>query len=520
MAEYIYPQRDLDEPRRLVDLLGGFWAGTYAGTIQARRFASARARLEEQSEQHLAEATAALSRFSVPTLHTDLWYRLTIKESEMNGEDVSLNQYGAGASYGPQPSDGTTYQYGVSHGLGLFVFPLPSDLHEVPAVFNRMSAPSLSWLDGLDYTVDAAGSAIHFRLNPFDDSRVAKRDVYTDGVVTDREAVLWLFRGKRDYRHIWAHYGHVLRLSLDSSDNYRDLVNSIWDGVVEGGHFMSVAETFAAIADCPVVASAEEVVEDIATDSQYLLVITDKQVYRYEPEATAVVSVGDTVRLGDQLVDTVKIYEFNQGVVPDDLLAVTLGQGFLTAGFYDGLSFENKEVPLVVDTTGDYTKVSFEIGGWEADVTKFWDDFHSRGIDAGQTLGGLLDTRTTKVGEPGASNLPATINPLEFLVQNVLRNNVFAVKVRPVRFGPNSLPLHTISHLRRVVPPHTGFLVLVQLDADEDTIIMEGEGAEDLPGYTEELTPYQAGDTFTDSISPDSYVAEEVIMRHVDGVCL
>lgn len=517
---YTYPSRDLDRPATLLGLLGSFWSETYDGVSVVASYATARGVLEQQVDQDVQEAVDSISRFKVPVYHTDLWYQLVIKESEMNRVTTSLTQYGAdGYIYGPNTLSYTA-QYGLPNTQGLFTFPLPGDLVRVPALFNRVRDPSFSMQSGFDYTVEPGSASIAFRVNPFENELVSKRNIYEGDVVVDREAALWAFHAQFDWRHIYVHHGHVLRMDLPSSPQSRDLMNAVWDGMIEGGHYTATAEVMAAVTDTPIVRNEVEVVEDIVKDALRLLIITDLEVYQYPLNATAIVAVGDTVYLSDQLVNTVEIIEFNQGVVPADLYAVTLGKDFLMDGYIDGITFRNLDVDTEVDVSGVFTDLRFEVGGFPGDVEKFWTDFQARGIAAGSTLAQLLDQRTNKSGEPSAAALPATINPLSFLAENVLRNNIFVIKVRPTRFGENALSLRQTRFLRRIIPPHTAYILIAQLDADDDDIIMDGPGTELRAGYTEEMIPYLASEVISESIDPADYVSEEVLIRYIDGVCI
>ena len=518
---YTYPSRDLDRAAKLVTYLGSHWAGTFEGKQEMQNLAYVRSQLETQTEQQRDEAIATVSRFELPVLHTDLWAQLVLKETEMNGEEVALHRYGAGAVYGNQPTTGEQYQYGIPHGIGLYSFVLPTDLRVAPIISNRLTAPSVTLFAGLDYYVDTIRGALHFRENPFENDLIAKRSVFEGDTLVDREVSLWVFRGQFDLDYIFQHFGYVLGIELPSTQSYKNLLNAIWDGMVEGGDYDSVNGAVAAIADAPVVLETEETVAAVFKDSAHLVVATDQHVYRYNIAAEAAVSVGDTVRAGDQLSNAYVIHEFHQGLAPAALHALTLDEGFLIEGYYGGLTFRNASTPLVVDTTGVFTKVSWDLGGWPGDVIQFFDDLHERGVAAGETLAHLLDERTNKVGEPGASNLPATINPLEFLAENVLRNNAFVVQWRPSSFGPNSLGMDRSRELRSIIPPHTGMLYTVELAMDEDVVTMEGAGDETGPGYEEDLVSYQAGEPMDETIDPDTYVLEdEPIARHIDGLCL
>lgn len=509
---YRYPSRDSDRADVLLGLLGSYWCCTYEGAHQVGSFTYARGREEEQTYLNLLEAIASVSRFEVPLFHTDLWYLLTLKESEM--QHTAIPAYGSERTY----NDGLNF--GAAQPTSDYAFPIPADLVGANLLFNRITDPSVSFGSGLDFIVDPDRSRIHFRANPFANSLIPSRHVYQDDQVINREAALWTFRGQFDWRHTYNHFGFVLGLRLKSSKQYRDLVNAVFDSLVEGANYAAMAAAMSAITDVPIVLEAEETVQVVVTDSRHLLIVTDQHVYELNPDCTPLVAVGDTVRAGDQLVDAVAIYEFNRGQTPADLRALTIGDGYLLQGYHDGLTFQNKKVPLVVDTTGVFTKVSFEIGGWAADITKFWDDFHERGVAAGQTLAQLLDQRANKDGEPTAAALPATINPLSFLIENVLRNNAFVVKVKPHLFGEHSLGLVYTRQLRRLVPPHVGYLLVMELAANADVITMSGPGSAETPGYEEDVIAYQAGEPISETIDPATYISEEVTGRYIDGVCL
>lgn len=522
MADYVYPRSDLDRPQRILELLGTHWSSTYGGSKVVEDLVRARAEEAAQTHLDLLEAVAAVSRLTVRVFHTDNWYLLTLLESEVNGAEISIRAYGDDAVYGGHLGGGTELRYGTPHGIGLYSFPLPAELKDVKLVFNRITAPSVTLTSGLDFIVDPVRGAIHFRGNPFTNDWIAKRDVYAGDEVVNREVGLWVFRGQFDWQAVYAHFGYLLKLKMQSSEGYRELLNAILDGIVRGSNYLAIAAAFSVLADAPIVVDPEETVEAIWTEpGRRLLIATDKRIYRYGELAEPNVVVGDTVRAGDQLTDAYTIYEFNRGQLSADLRAVTLDRRVLTTGYYDGVTFVNEEVPVVVDTSGVFTKVSFELGGWPGDVVKFWTDFHVRGVQAGETLAHLLDTRTNKVGEPVATNLPAIINPLKFLVENVLRDNAYVVKLKPRRFGEDALGVAWVRELRRIIPPHTICIVIVELDAPGDVVTMDGAGDENGAGYEESHASYYGAEGPSDVLDPDTLIAEEEpILRHVAGVCL
>lgn len=521
MADYTYSPRDIDKPDTLIGYLGSHWDSAFANTFQIRSLMRARGRLEYQKVLRLLEAERSVSRLNADTLHTDHWFLLTLIESDRNNAAVSTLLYGEGAVYGNDPETGFEYQYGVPVGLRS-AFPAPSKLREAPYIMNRMSRPSAVLTNGLDYFLDLDHGAIVFRDNPFDNDLFPKDTVYKDGEAVDREIRMWVFRAQFDEDLIYKHFGYVVGVDLETSETYQDYVNAIWDSAVEGTGGKQIEEAFAALTDTPI-AQGTEVVEHVVEDDRHLLVLTDKTAYKFPKSASAVVSVGDTVQAGDQLVDTVQIFEFHDGEVPDvsDLSAISLDRNFLLDNFSGGITFNNTTATLEVDTSGIFTRIEFDIGGFPGDTEEFWDLFHSRGIADPPTLAQLLDQRSNKVGEPVASNLPATINPLEFLIQNVLRNNAFVVKIKASQQGENALPLASARQLRKIVPPHTAMIVVMELDITEDEIIMDGSGSETVPGFEEDPELGPALEPFTEEvIDPDTFVSEQPSLKYSTGVCL
>lgn len=483
-----FPTRDIDRPDTLVGFLGTHWSEAFDARDQIRSLMLARSLEEQQKVRELRQVVDAVSRFTQPLHRTEQWRLLVLKENERNHQSVAVLRYGDSkqqAVYGTHPVTGRLYRYGMPHETES-VFPLPYILEQAPFIFDRIVKPSRTLTYGLDYYLSPADQAIVFRKNPFDSPQFEIRELFEDGVLADRECWLWLFRPQRDRDRVYRQFGYVTDLKLPSSLQYRDYVNAVWDGVVAGASSRPLAAALAALTDTPV-ATGHETVQHVVGDSRGLLITTDKAAYRYPSDATALVTAGDVVEAGDQLVDTVRVFEFHNGDVPavGDLQALELGRGFLPAGFVDGISFFNQDVPLQVDTSGEFTRVEFEVGGFDEDVTRFWTLFHERGEASPPTLAQLLDRRENPSGEPTAGALPATVNPLEFLIRNVLRNNAFVVKIKHRQQGSNRLPFSAARKLRLLVPPHTAMLLVFELVFDPDTVNMDGPGDDQTTGYEE-----------------------------------
>lgn len=463
---YAYPQQDLERPAELAALLGSFWSGTYAGSGAVEHFAASRAQLEWQTDQDRQEAEAALDRAQLPVWHCDLWYQLVLRESQLNPPEFSIPDYGDPYVYGPQPPTDIVLRYGEPAETGLFAWVAPADLRGAPLICNRTDAPTLSWLDGLDYVL--ADGYLQFRENPFARSDVAVRTLYdATGAVQDRELALWLFRAQRDRNYVWNHLGYLFSPPAPATPGYKALFNRLGDGAVLGNQLTNVAEFLATLADAPL-ATGPETVQYVLRDASHLLVLTDQRAYRAARAAAPLVAAGERLAAGTNLTDALQITTLDQ--LPDWLPAYTLEEPFLGSQYPGGLTFWNQDLPLTTTETPAGLAAEFSLGGQADVVARFWAEVHRRGVAAGQTLAQLWDARPAalRTTPPPAGALPATVNPLRFLAENVFRGNAVIAAFKPRAFGAQALPWETLRYLRRLTSPYETVLIIIRLAATED----------------------------------------------------
>jgi hypothetical protein len=510
-----YPTNDFDRVGQLMGMVGSFWNNVFSQRSFVLDTVFAKGQLEQQTLQQMCELFDGVSRLKIPVFHKERWYSLKLLESDRNTGKAAQLLYNGEADYdaaGP-------YKYGVPRQLERFAWDAPTDLKDVKVITNRLHDAGRTLTLGVDFLLEQ--DSLIFQKDPFLDDFIVKRDVVVDGEITDREIALWAFHGDFDFQYLFEQFGYVLQLALESGQGYKDLINSTFDALVEGTTQQSVEQFFESLTGTKLVVNATETVEEVRTEVGRKLVITDKAVYPFSPNATVLVSEGDEVTEGQSLADTLQFFEFNRGQCPSaaDCPAVVLGRGFLGPGFFGDLVFENESKAMVVTTDDEgFTRLSWELGGFPGDVTKFFDDLHTRGVAAGETLANLLDTRTNKVGEPGASNLPATINPMEFLCENIFRNNAYMVKIQSGSFGPDAVGMNAGKILRKVHPPQTAIIIVAQLAYKDDDIIMEDPGTDTAPGYEEVATVY-SGMSQSETIGIDM-LSECVKVKLIGGRCV
>lgn len=517
---FVYPGSDLDRPRNLKAVLGTFWSRIYAAQDQVESYATAAGQQLAQTHLEMLETIACVSRAKIPVFHRQNWYFLALKQSERNDAQTSLAHYGDDIAYGDPAA------YGVPTTRSDHAFPLPEKLQHAPLIMNRLTEPSVVLSNNIDFKLDTRRGALVFQKNPFDNPLIPQRPVYENGEIVDYEVGLWVFRGEFDWNFAYEHFGYQLGLKMQSSQGYKDLLNALFDALVRGANDAALEQALSAMTGVPLVQEQEETVEVVANNCDVLTIVTDKHAYRFNGLATALVAVGDVVHAGDPLVDALQIYEFNRGEVPTGLSGLVMGRGYLANCYYGELVFENKTLPLTVNEThaSGYTYISFPLGGFPADVTKFFDEMHARGIvDAEQppddcdpsrrrgTLAQLLDTRTNRTGQPKANHLPATINPLEFLIANVLRDNAFLVRIKASAMGRTRLGLYNVRHLRKLLPPHAAMIILIELSPSQETV--------SSANICEHVAQFTAANRLLDTVPTHLVRERSVGIRLISGTC-
>lgn len=425
---WTYPTPGDDLPAFLA-LTGSYWPDLYGGANLVFDYLQSCMLVEQQIYNDLFELRDSVSRHTCPIFHTENWYRLELLQSE---------------------------------AIDPVTFPMPGDIREVNLAVDKLMAPSKAMTQGVDFLTDPDAGSITFVNNPFLDTILEPEPVVNGaGDVVDFKITLWLLKAGLERNFLYEQFGYVIGDPLPSGQSYRDLINAVMDAWTGATSYDCVVRLLGAVAGVPF-AKETETVEVITTDATATLIITDKNVYRAALTATVVVVVGQEIHRNDPLVDTVQIFEPNQGAI-SGLASLEIGAGFLDPAIAGPLTFNNASTPLIVtENVLGYTKVEWVLGGNPVDVTTFFTLLHSKGVAAGSTLANYMDIRPQpQPTQPAAASLPATINPLEFLVANVLRANCLIVRLLTADFGPDALGVGSLALLRQMMPPHSTALTVV-----------------------------------------------------------
>jgi hypothetical protein len=489
---------------RLLAALGSFWYYYFGDRDKLLTHLSGVGHRRDQTYLDYLVAVATISRYDVPVFTTENWYLLVLKQSDRDRVKNIYSQenltYGGGETYGAPQTDE-------------FLFPLPTDdffgsLETMPTIYNRVLYPSKSWSFGADFDVDDERRLIRFREDPFLSDYVAKRDVYDEsGTLVDQEIGLWVYKGQWDLDLVYKHWAFAIGLQLESSQGYKDLMNAIWDAYAFGSNMRSLQTAVSAMLGVPFVLEPVEKVEDVVDESDRKLVITDKHAYEFSDASNILVSVGDSLVAGQELSDGVTVVDF-AGNAPDytQLSAVTLGSQYLSGGYFAALTFENVNVDLEyggVDNDGKAV-VTFRIQGFPGDVDLFFEKAQEIAKSEGKkTLAELLDLRDgDPQSQPLPVNLPSQINPLQFAINDIMRNHLWLIKIKTSAIDDEAPGLGYLSFFRDIVPPHTSLLIFVEISPDADTMDLAETGDDETPGVSEDVAMF-------DGVIPDAENLDE-----------
>lgn len=506
----VYPTTDLDRPEKLLGLLGSFWSEVFTGNdlVQALQFG--RGQLDAQTALDFDGLLDAMARETVRPFRRRIWHPLTLLASQL--QPAGLASYGDSRDFTYSSPPQIFYGVPPTPADAAYAWLAPAALAKPGILLNRISSASLTLVPGLDFLLDTDPLGVKrliFNSNPFNNPLVSIRPILdNNGNQIDQAALLWMYGSSFDHNDIYHQFGYVVSGQAQGDYEYRNFVNALYDGLCRGGCASDIGRLFSAAADAPL-AIGNETVQVVVTDANFLWVITDQHAYRCGFGATALVAVGDVLTAGQSVCDAIQFFEFNTGQIPAGLSALAVGPGLLAPGYQSDLVFSNEIVPLIVTTDSmGFTKVSFDLGGLTDDVTLFWDNVHAAGLVAGQTLANLLDQRplASRTTQPTAIALPATVNPLGFLISNLLRDNAFLCRVKTSSFGPDAVGLTRASQdLNVILPPQTLCITLAELAGGEDPVTLDGDSDPDTLGEIESFGSFSGGTTVDDDYNATVY---------------
>ena len=428
MALESIERNDLTSPVAMMELLGTFWSGQYAGGALVADYVAARNSLELQSADDFSAAVDCTARADVPVYKKHRWMKLSATRADMSSPGVE----------------------------GPFSFTLPEDVVSVAVVADVPNRWAVALSSGMDF--DMEDGELRFLDDPFESGLFL---VELAESADDDTISLYLGGVEEDTEIPYEQYGHVAGLYMANSEQYKKLVNVILDAAVTGTRRSDIEKLFSVLCDVPI-AEHDETIEEIVDDRRWSWVLTDKSAYKFKLDSPLLVSEGDVLSPGDVMAGSVCVFDLTGGTIPAGMGPIILAAGYLPGLPSSGpLEFSDMDVATQVTlNVSGKTKIQWDLVGDSADITAFWNLCHTKGVAAGTTLANLMDLRASPSGEPTAASLPASVNPLQFLVENVMRFNLIVVKVNTAFVGDNAFSLDGMEYLyRKIVPPEKALIV-------------------------------------------------------------
>jgi len=442
--------------------LGSFWSRWFDDSGKLISLYDAEGIMHYQAYMDLLEAIDALSVHQVPVFKTTQWQYITLKESELNGIAAVPNKYdSSGLTFESNLAityDGTTLDQA-------YAFNLDSTLETMPMLYNRVLNPSLVLAAGVDYTYDVVSSNLILYSNPFENSLIPMRKIVDDnGDVVDREIRMWAFNATWDHEYVWKHFGYVVDMQLSSSEYYKMFIGAIWDSLVFGSSIEALQAALTAMSGVPFALEEETVLAIYATDVKNI-VETTNNLYECAVASTVLVTVGQQLDKGDNIFDAVTVLEPEDPSVYGTVLRMSLDAG--TLGGYGGpviLDNSNVDIEYIgVDPNNGKAIAQFEVRGDVTVVNEFWASVHRKGLESGQTFAEAIDIRNTAVTQPKASDLPELVNPMTFVIDEFMRNNLYIITVKPEYFATGAPGLGVFKWIKKYLPPQTSYMIFVEI---------------------------------------------------------
>ena len=484
--------------RAFLSVIGSFWLELHKDKRLFARYASGLGEYLAQALVDVLYTSRTLARNYMPERRPFHWRRVSFRQSDLENSEAGDMKYGGDYVYGVSEENFTIKLYGDRDDSSIQKLGVDSTFVHASVLTDTPVEPSVVLACGTSFWFDTDTSSLQFRSDPFSiDGMPVVEITDGDGEVTDREITLWAFDCEYDVQDMSNRFGVVVGLISTSSEEYSKLVNMAIDMLV-GGPAMSAFRSFmAAWAGERPVQSDGEVVTDVVDVAGEWVVATDQNVYTFSNEATPVVEVGDVLNQGDMLSDAVQILD--QIYELEDLEGLPLDSRWCAALGRDVLGFGNEDMPIVLETVSDKTKISAEIHGGSRAVREFWERVHTAGVASGTTLADSLDLRDSPTTEPELKDLPKTINPLRLLLSE-MQGALLVVKVKPWAFSSGAPNVALGNLVRRLLPPRLTCLLLIETPVTIEYFGLD-EPASSEPGASDGMSLGLAlGNAFYESI--------------------
>lgn len=386
-----------------------------------------------QTSQHLQ------SGYNIQILETYAllpWVPIVVYRDEL--VESSFVAYGEGYEYDPAPQ----IYYGQAGTITRWVLPIDEKIVAIDTLSNEITNPSYV-ATSASVQVNPVRHQLEFLYDPFDAVPVKAQPL------TGREyIVLWARNVRTNFAVPFDQVGWVVRFQGQNGDAYRQSLYWLWKLVINGPSLRSYQSGLTTALGFPL-AEETEVIRSIQSNGWQRVISTDTHTYTGLLSWTFSKLQGDTLTAQEPVFDTVRVFEYEHLLtatadeIPGILLTFPLSTGVVAklgfANYVDAWEFQAARP----------SEWRFPISGDPAQVEQFWVD-----SQAFATANGI-DIQT-------AFGLPAPVNPMKMLIQELLKNKIVVVTV-PLAQIPLQNPAGFHDRALELLPP--GTMLILQQDA-------------------------------------------------------
>ena len=275
--------------------------------------------VEQQTEQEKEELFASASRHEIPVFRKKLWLPLKVTQT------VDMIAYDSGDFFDKL---GT---YDLQKGTTTFHLP--------------------DYIVSADYASDGINTQT-FQTPIIDRTLKLPKDITT----------IWLHNALIDRNDLYHQFGYAIGLKLPSSEQYKQLINALFDTLVNGPSYRTLMMSLSAITGIPVVINNCQVTKI----DDHTVYTDDGHVYELPEESNITIKEGDKLLPGDTLCDGFE--------VTTNVPGITLDRHF--TGLCDTVAFINQNEAIKVSKEDGFTRVDIPSLGKE-----FMDRTHQLGIE-------------------------------------------------------------------------------------------------------------------------------------------
>lgn len=352
---------DFTDSNKLQACLGDFWYSIYQNAEQIGTYVSSITFNRAQWDTQFKDTKALLSRRKLNPLESINVKPLYITKSEMLEASKVYPVHDGTYRY-----NGSIY-YDVPIDVKIRI-PIPKDIKYVGIISPKL-------LDGVKYeAAEIIAGTLALPFNPFDVDSFKKDPIYdTTGKVVDYRVTIWAFDVKIDKEDMYYQYGYIFNIRLPSSKNYNNLINVLYDSLINGPTEASLRLYISACTGIPVALHKNEVVTAIDCD----IITTDQEVYEVSKNDKIIVRVGDVLNIGDPMTTGLTFYRPDE--IDASVKAISLDRHYVGL-CVDDLVFENVDIPTKITSENGYTRLNLPVKGRKNDVKLFNDTVFDNGI--------------------------------------------------------------------------------------------------------------------------------------------